>query len=118
MPEFRFRRKKHQSRRGSDAEETAKQSQKLALETPEGASVNEVVRDWDEKEENGIDKRSSFIQEREKFLELLKTKYPEQANSLAVGRDSNEHEMDGDEGLKFNDETELVRNFFSSRIAS
>ena len=37
------------------------------------------------REELPIEKRNSFIQEQEKFFELLKSKYPEQAISLTVG---------------------------------
>jgi len=38
----------------------------------------------------GDRKRSSFVQEREKFFELLKAKYPEQAGSLDIGLSSSE----------------------------
>ena len=38
----------------------------------------------------GDRKRSSFMQEREKFFELLKAKYPEQACSLDIGLSSSE----------------------------
>ncbi len=113
MPEFRLRRKK-QNRRTTvnNAEETAKQIQeakklvKPVLEVPEEEEPTTTAETHDEVEQNGeipqeilgvgelemfdgerrssVEKRNSFIQEREKFFELLKTKYPEQANSLDV----------------------------------
>ena len=113
MPEFRLRRKK-QNRRTTvnNADETARQIQeakklvKPVLEPPrEEKPVETQEEHVDFKEEaptsNGhvvggadgldsdsrssLEKRNSFVQEREKFFELLKTKYPEQANSLDVG---------------------------------
>ena len=113
MPEFRLRRKK-QNRRTTvnNADETARQIQEAKKlvkpvlevtqeETPaetqdqvvpngdvsRGIGVGEVdgFDGFDGESRSSIEKRNSFIQEREKFFELLKTKYPEQANSLDVG---------------------------------
>lgn len=107
MPEFRFRRKKNQRRTTlHDSEETAKQVQaakdmvvkkpiKPVLELPPPNEGEEPAADKVTEREvsdpeglkptTGVEKRNSFIQERERFFELLKMKYPEQANSLQVG---------------------------------
>ena len=105
MPEFRLRRKKQNKRRTTvnDPVETAKQieeAKKLVkpvlqppLEEEEGnedvgVALDEgVALDVGPKEGEGgnVEQRNSFIREREMFFELLKTKYPDQANSLEVG---------------------------------
>lgn len=104
MPEFRFRRKKQQNRRTTvnNPDETAKQIQeakklvKPVSVTPEEVTNGHVTEEVTTAEEDvarieeeldgtSLEKRNSFIQEREKFFELLKTKYPEQAISLKVG---------------------------------
>ena len=105
MPEFRFRRKK-QNRRNTlhDPDETAKQikdAKKLVEPVPDSPQDEPkvppknggVLRVGLEKKPSLDKRRSSFIQEREKFFELLKTKYPEQASSLEVGDLDREEEM-------------------------
>lgn len=105
MPEFRFRRKK-QNRRTTlnNPEETAKQveearklvkpvieaPQELQEESHDDSDDQQTVGAEPEGKEEAssmpnIEKHNSFVQEREKFFQLLKTKYPEQANSLEVG---------------------------------
>ena len=76
MPEFRFRRKKQQDRRHTlhNQDETSKQVKVAKQQIQE--SVKPV--------KPGDEKRNSLVQEREKFFELLKNKYPEQANDLEV----------------------------------
>lgn len=109
MPEFRFRRKKQQQQQQNrrttlnNPEETARQLQEAKkLVKPILEPSHELVNDAAEEPVDGgvgvawreggaglevgpMEKRNSFVQEREKFLELLKTKYPEQAISLDVG---------------------------------
>lgn len=122
MPEFRFRRKKHENRRTTvnNAEETAKQIQeakklvKPVFEPPqENAELSAVAEARETLGEGAVEggegmlmapaekRRNSFIQEREKFFELLKSKYPEQANSLEVGvvkMDGNKEDEEEREG--------------------
>lgn len=109
MPEFRFRRKKQNRRTVKNPEETAKQIQeakklvKPVLQAPEELIGGKETEDAEEgvakleKELDGspMEKRNSFIREREKFFELLKTKYPEQAISLEVGVVKGEESMNG-----------------------
>ena len=101
MPEFRFRRKKQQNRRKTvhDPEEAAKQvSAAKQLVKPDKQSKRNSISlgadlgkpDGQEQQHDSspisrVDpKRSSLVQEREKFFELLKTKYPEQASNLEI----------------------------------
>lgn len=95
MPEFRFRRKNKQNRRKTvhDPEETAKQieaakdlkpikSEKrnsIAVVNPPPQEVGGAS-----KKEKAPNERSSLVQEREKFFELLRSKYPEQASNLEM----------------------------------
>ena len=96
MPEFRFRRKKQHHGTLNNPEETARQLQEAKkLVKPVLEPPHELVNGATEELVDGgvgvaagqtlMEKRNSFIQEREKFMELLKTKYPEQAISLEVG---------------------------------
>ena len=110
MPEFRFRRKKPGQKAFTNTERAVRGSQQAAtkelvkpvVEPAKKVLMNGVGR---EKMVAGVgvkkgrrkgeelsshhrhrnETRSSFVQEREKFFELLKAKYPEQASSLEVG---------------------------------
>ena len=68
MPEFRFRRKKHQNRRHTlhDAEESSAQIQ---------AAREQVV---------AREKKGNVRKEKEKLFELLQTKYPEETSSIQL----------------------------------
>lgn len=129
MPEFRFRRKKQQNRRTTvnNPDETARQIQaakklvkpvyEAPLEEEEGAEdrqtlgVGGMVRGLGGST-GVVEKQNSFVQEREKFFELLKTKYPEQAISLEVGvAKAGENEKE-DEGKDSSPESILVGSIF------
>ena len=98
MPEFRFRRKKQQNRRKTvhDPEETAKQLEVAkSMKKPDKAKAekrNSIGPINPSSQEVGVApepgghtrQRSSLIQEREKFFELLRSKYPEQASNLEM----------------------------------
>ena len=108
MPEFRFRRKKHQNRRKTvhNPEETAKQIEEAKTVEPSKpvkrnsiGAINQPPPKLSvpEPEVGGVTvpkaDRSSLVQEREKFFELLRTKYPEQASSLEKMTNGDEEVM-------------------------
>lgn len=117
MPEFRFRRKKQQNRRKTvhDVEESAKQieaatkNSELTNKPEKRSSIGSVQPHQSEVgvagQKVGMKEqevpppippkvnRSSLVQEREKFFELLRSKYPEQASNL-------EMMADGDQNVK------------------
>ncbi len=101
MPEFRFRRKKQQNRRKTvhDIDEAAKEieaAKKLEPSKPEkrgsiGSSHLPPQEMGVAEQDMGVAppippkvNRSSLVQEREKFFELLRSKYPEQASNLEM----------------------------------
>lgn len=106
MPEFLFRRKKQQSRRSNtlnDVVDTQQdiQAAKDKIKKKDQAKANSAAttpKTPREEKRKEAERNDSILREKDKFMELYKNKYPEEAARLGLTNGRADLETDGAKG--------------------
>ena len=104
MPEFLFRRKKQQSRRNGDIQAvqqdvTVAKDKVKKKDQPTANSAAATAKAGGKDRRKETDRNDSILQEKDKFMELYKNKYPEDAARLGLTNGKRvELETDGARG--------------------
>ena len=108
MPEFLFRRKKQQSRRSNTLNDVVEVQQDIQAakdkvkrkDQPTANSAGTTPKAAREERRKEPERNDSLLREKDKFMELYKNKYPEEAARLGLTNGRADGETDGARGRK------------------